>query len=82
MAYSRIDYDPHARDKMRERRISERQIAATLNRPDRVVPGHSGRLIAERDTAVGNVLRVVFVEPHGGTVAYVITAYRVGGTTP
>jgi hypothetical protein len=82
MAYARIDYDRHARDKMRERLVSERQIAAALNRPDRLLAGHSGRLIAERDTAAGNTLRVVFVEQRGGTVAYVITVYRVGRKLP
>lgn len=45
----------------------------------RVFLTHGGRFIAERVTAMGNTLRVVFVEQQGDAVAYVITAYRVGG---
>jgi prolyl oligopeptidase PreP (S9A serine peptidase family) len=82
MAYGRIDYDIHARENMVKRRISARQVLTTLNRPDRVVPTHSDRLIAERRTEAGNTIRVVYVEQHGGTTAYVITVYRVGGGTP
>jgi hypothetical protein len=82
MAYARIDYHPHARRQMRQRRVSERQVAAAIQNPDRVLPGHSGRLIAERTSELGNVLRVIYEEWHGGTVAYIRTVYRIGGETP
>ncbi len=78
MAHRRIDYHDHARDQMRSRLISERQIASTLNRTDRLVPGHSGRLVAERDTSAGNILPNVFVEQDGGTTAFVLTVIRRG----
>lgn len=80
MAYGRIEYHPHARQRMRLRRVAERQVIAALNAPDRIVPGHSGRLVAERETAAGNTLRVVYVERDGGAVAFVLTVYRLGGT--
>lgn len=78
MAYQRIVYHAHARDRMRLRSIAEHQVLATLNRPDRLFPSHSGRLVAERDTTAGNTLRVVFVEQVGDTTAFVLTVIRRG----
>ena len=79
MAYTRIEYDSHARLRMRQRRVSERQVTAALTAPNRRFPSHSGRLVVERQTAIGNTLRVVYEELEGGTVAYVWTVIRRGG---
>jgi len=68
----------HVRFRMRQRRLSERQVVSTLELLDRVFPGQTGRLVAERDTDVGNVLRVVFEELADGA-GYVWTAVRRGG---
>lgn len=65
---------------MQQRRVSARQIARTLNNPDRVFPSR-GALVAERRTDAGNTLRVIYVEREGGSTAYVSTVYRMGGST-
>ena len=80
MAYAGIVYHPHARLRMRQRRISERQVVATVSMPDRRSLGHSGRIVAERTTEVGNTIRVIYEEIDGGTTAYVWTVMRRGGT--
>ena len=68
MTNDRIDYHPHARYQMRQRKVSERQVVAAVQSPDRIGPGHSGRNIAERKSELGNTLRVIYEEWHGGTV--------------
>ena len=70
-----VEDDAHARRRMREQRVSERQVATTLRNPDRLFPGHSGRLVAE----AGNIVRVVYEERNGGSVAYVWTVIRREG---
>jgi len=81
MNYARIDYHPHAQARMAARRIAPRQVARVLAAADRAYPGNQpGRLVAERDTAAGNTLRVVDVERDGGATAYVLTVIRIGGT--
>ena len=74
-----VEDDAHARRRMREQRVSERQVATTLRNPDRLLPGHSGRLVAERNTEAGNIVRVVYEERNGGSVAYVWTVIRREG---
>jgi len=68
---------------MRQRRISVAQVERTIEAPTRSYPSTNppGRVIAERMTGAGNTPRVVYVEQAtcGGTVAYVITAIRIGG---
>jgi hypothetical protein len=65
---------------MQERRISEEQVARTLNRPHRVYAGRNDRIVAERDTERGNILRVVYIESTEGSQvvsALVVTAVRM-----
>ena len=38
MSQSEIVYEPHARDRMRERGVSERDVEQTLAKPDRTRP--------------------------------------------
>jgi hypothetical protein len=80
MKYAKITYAFHARKRMKQRRISERQVIRTLEEPDMTYPS-KGKLVAERRTTQGNTLRVVYIEsPEGPQVvsAVVITAIRIG----
>ena len=79
VACERIESHPHARLRMRQRKIAEDQIGRALAGPDRVTPSHSGRFVAEYDTAAGNTLRVVYEERSGGMVAFVWTVSRIAG---
>jgi hypothetical protein len=78
--YAAIAYDPHARDRMRERRVSEQQVERVIANPTRRFPSTDppGRVVAEYDTTAGNTLRVVYVEvaTAGGTEALVLTVLR------
>ena len=67
---------------MCQRRVSERQVERVIDAPDRTGPSANppGRIVAERDTAVGNTLRVVYVERDRGATDFVLTVYRIGGT--
>ena len=78
MAFASIEYSQHARDQMQDRRISRNQVERSLRDPDRLRLERN-RLVAERDTAAGNYIRVVYVErlTDHGTVALVITAIRI-----
>lgn len=78
VAFASIDYSPHARDQMRERRIGVSQVERTLRDPDQLRLERN-RLIAERDAAAGNFIRVVYIEKltDRGSVALVITAIRI-----
>lgn len=75
-------YDPHALERMQLRRISRRQVENTIKNPDRLrLDLERDRLIAERDTPHGNVLRVVYtmvLEADGTQGVYVITVIRIG----
>jgi hypothetical protein len=77
VAYQRVDFDPHARQRMEERKIGENQVLRAIAEPDRQYPSHSGRFVAERQTAAGNVIRVVYVEQDNGATAFVITVIRM-----
>jgi hypothetical protein len=81
--YAAVEYDAHAREQMRARKIAPAQVERALANPTRVAPSSRfpDRLIAEFDTAAGNTLRIVYVEQQraAGTVAYVITAIRIAG---
>jgi hypothetical protein len=79
MPYNRIVFSGHALQRMRERRISEAQVIRTIDQPDSVVTSR-GALVAERRTAGGNTLRVVYREQAGEQQvisAVVITAIRI-----
>ena len=57
----KISYNPHARDDMVERGISNEEVEATLENPDAEYPGYGGRIVAER-TSEGRrlALKVVY----------------------
>jgi hypothetical protein len=65
---------------MIERLITRGQVESTLLRPDRLSVD-DGKLVAERRTSMGNVIRVVYVErlTDQGNSAHVITAIRIAG---
>src|SRR5687767_8829814 len=71
--YAAVEYDSHAIEQMRERKIAAAQVERAIVNPTRLVPSarFPDRLVAEYDTAMGNTLRVVFVEQPRvvGTVA-------------
>lgn len=81
--YAAVGYDPHARERMAERRISPTQVERAIAAPDKhyLSTNPPGRTVAEGTTASGKTLRVVYVERPGpaGVEAYVITAIRIGG---
>jgi len=81
LAYRRVEYHPHARKRMVERKIGEHQVARTIAEPATLVPSqsHPERLIAERPTAAGNTIRVVYEERDAGATAFVWTVIRKGG---
>ena len=64
---------------MATRKIGERQVERTIVNPDRLIPSHSNRLVAEGATAAGNTIRVVYEEREGGAVAFVWTVIRISG---
>ncbi len=75
MTFEVLRFKPHARERMRQRRISYDQVRRTVNDPHRLSESR-GRWVAERDTAHGNILRVVYtVEPDGA--ALIITVIRI-----
>lgn len=61
--------------------LSARSAERTIADPDRLMSSHSNRLVAERATAAGNTLRVVYEEMEGGATAFVWTVIRIGGRT-
>lgn len=80
MAFAVVTYSVHAQQRMTERHISKRQIELALSHPDRLSLNQD-RLIAERDTEMGNVIRVVYVEQltDEGECAHGVTAIRIAG---
>ncbi len=44
----RLNFLPHARERMEQRGISEEEVRATLEAPDREYFGNRGRTVAER----------------------------------
>lgn len=64
---------------MATRKVGERQVERTIANPDRLTPGHSNRLVAERATVAGNRLRVVYEEMDDGATAFVWTVIRIAG---
>lgn len=85
-SYVTVTYHPHARRRRQLRLVSEAQIERTIANPTRTMPSTNppGRTVAERVTAAGNTLRVVYVERStpDGTEAFVLTVIRRGGTSP
>ncbi len=78
--YTHFEFDPHALKRMRQRRISRRQILRTVTNPDRLYSGYRGRLVAEYTTNEGNTLSVVFEEHEhaDGITAFIVTVIRKG----
>lgn len=82
MKYTEITYTAHARRRMRERRISEKQIADILENPDRSF--HRGdKRIVHRMMPRGRRIEIVFVDEQrpDGMIARVITVIRRAGAT-
>ena len=71
-----IEIPDYARSRMDQRKISENQVRRALANPDRVWQSYDGRMIAERATATGAVLRVVYVDRPEGPL--VVTVVRIG----
>lgn len=76
MKYERIRYHPHARKRMRRRKISRAQVERTLQDPDRSY--ESWGLAVEGTTAEGNTVFVYYVEPAEGE-ALVLSVKRRRG---
>ena len=77
MRYETITYYPHARLRMDRRRVSEKQIARALNRPDARIYESEAKLVCEVPTLTGATLRDGFVETAPKAVL-VITVIRIG----
>lgn len=74
-----ITYSTHARQRMRERGVSEAQVERTVHNPDNVTLQANGRLSAERRAHGGIRLRVVYEErlsPDLGRHAVIVTVIR------
>jgi hypothetical protein len=78
MKYEHIRYHPHARKRMRRRKISRAQVERTLQNPDRSYESW-GKLAAEGATEAGNTVFVYYVEPVEGE-ALVLSVKRRRGT--
>ena len=63
--YERIGIHPHARKRMRQRKISRAQVERALQNPDRTYQSW-GKLAAEGATAAGNTVFVYYVETAPG----------------
>jgi predicted fused transcriptional regulator/phosphomethylpyrimidine kinase len=78
MPFANIAYTPHVLKRMRERRISQKQVEKVLAEPHKAYSS-GDRMVAERRTSAGNTLRVVYLEGPYGTEqgALVITVIRI-----
>jgi hypothetical protein len=73
----RIIYTRHARQRMKQRNVTEEQVEETLAMPDEVEPGDNGGDIAIRRYGAREV-RVVFVEPEDDNyVVYTVIKPRI-----
>lgn len=61
MKFEKIRLSNHARKRARQRNVSRNVILQTLNEPNRVYQS-GDKMVAERFTEAGNVVRVVYVE--------------------
>ncbi len=81
MKFEKIELSNHARKRMRQRNIPRRQIMRTLNEPERV--DESGdKMVAERATEAGNVIRVVYIEKpedYPEADAFIVSLVRKSG---
>lgn len=76
MPHTLITYSIHARQRMKQRSVSEAAIATTLHNADHVYLGSHGNPIAERRFDDGRILMVVFADLLGpqGEHTHIITA--------
>ena len=78
MSDAPIRFSQHALDKFEVLRrhgldLSQEQVEETVRRPDRVVPGYAGRLIAQGPLDARRVLRVVYEQGPQGII--IVTFY-------
>ena len=76
--YERIRLHPHARKRMKSRKIPRAQVERTLQNLDRSYESYD-KLAAEGTTAAGNTVFVYYVEPEPGE-ALVLSVKRRRGT--
>lgn len=73
----RIVYTRHARQRMKQRKVTESQVEETLTMPDEIEPGDNGGDIAIRRYGAREV-RIVYDEPEEGTyVVYTVIKPRI-----
>lgn len=77
MKFEKIRLSNHARKRARQRNVSRNVILRTLNEPNRVYQS-GDKMVAERFTEAGNVVRVVYVERVKNQVedALIVTVVR------
>lgn len=82
MKYEEITYTFHARLRMRERRISEMQVAEIVENPDHSFSRGDKRIV-QRAMPRGRRIEIVYVEEQipNGMAARVITVIRRAGST-
>jgi hypothetical protein len=73
----KITYLPHAKRRMRERKISEDEVRMVLEDPDTVYQGNLGRTVAER-TFEGRRLATKVVYNHELEDEFVVVTAEVG----
>lgn len=72
-----IIYTRHARQRMRQRKVTEEQVEETLAEPDEIEPGDNGGDIAIRRYGAREV-RIVFDEPEEDTyLIYTVIKPRI-----
>lgn len=72
-----IIFTRHARQRMKQRRVTEKQVEETLTDPDKIEPGDNGGDIAIRRYG-GRDVRVVYSEPSEDKyVVYTVIKPRV-----
>ena len=73
----RVIFTHHARQRMRQRRISEAEVFETLGAPDDILPGDEHEDIAVRKFGAREIL-VVYEETGQGTVViYTVMRRRI-----
>ena len=75
----RIVYTHHAKQRMIQRKVSDEQVAETLESPDELLFGESGEEIAIKRFGIWKV-RVVYQETTAGFVIYTVMKPRIHET--
>ncbi len=74
-----IRWSPHARENLTSREIEEADVLRTVGDPERVFPGHSGRVIHMRtyhDRVLDQKMLLCVVAEHEDDGLVIVTIYK------